>query len=235
MFCDSFFSSINLAKQLMRMNTYFTGTLRKNRYMPQLIKQAAIQRGESVYMRQGPVLAMAFREDKDRSKPVRLISTFYKAGSTNYNKPHMICGYNQFMGGVDLADMMLKFYENDGRRVCKVWKKMVLHVFSRILLNSYVLYFQNTSDRPILNRLEFNQKIIESLSSAYENRGPPARANNTRQGVNITVVPVQGQREKDCIVCSDRRNGQRKRSRKMCNRCNKGLHYACLARHVCRL
>ena len=42
---DSFFSSLNLANKLLWERIYLTGTLRKNRPMPQMIKNARPQAG----------------------------------------------------------------------------------------------------------------------------------------------------------------------------------------------
>ena len=69
------------------------------------------------------------------------------------------------MGGVDLSDQMIVAY-NDHRKCSKVWKKIIYHIFHRIMLNSYILYCQNTS-QPIMSRLQFTQSVIESLASTY--------------------------------------------------------------------
>ncbi|CAC5356334.1 unnamed protein product [Mytilus coruscus] len=120
LFTDSFFSSINLAKELLTKGTFFTGTLRANRQMPNSIKHPVLQEKECVYIRQGNILLCAYKERNGR-KPVRLVSSFSKAAQEN-DKPAMICAYNKFMGGVDLADMMTESY-NDGRKTLKVWKR----------------------------------------------------------------------------------------------------------------
>ncbi|CAC5425485.1 unnamed protein product [Mytilus coruscus] len=96
LFTDSFFSSINLAKELLAKGTLFTGTLRANRQMPNTIKNPVLQEKESVYIRQGRILLCAYKERNGR-KPVRLISSFSKAAQEN-DKPAMICSYNKLMG-----------------------------------------------------------------------------------------------------------------------------------------
>ena len=75
-FADSFFSSINLANKLLWERIYLTGTLRKNRPMPQMIKNARPQAGDAVYARQRQNMPCCFR-DHNRQKPVTLVSTFY--------------------------------------------------------------------------------------------------------------------------------------------------------------
>lgn len=75
-FADSFFSSLNLANKLLWERIYLTGTLRKNRPMPQMIKNARPQAGDAVYARQEQNMLCCFR-DHNRQKPVTLVSTFY--------------------------------------------------------------------------------------------------------------------------------------------------------------
>ncbi|CAC5410838.1 unnamed protein product [Mytilus coruscus] len=159
-----FFSSINLAKELLAKGTLFTGTLRANRQMPNTIKNPVLQEKESVYIRQGRILLCAYKERNGR-KPVRLISSFSKAEQEN-DKPAMICSYNKFMGGVDLADMMTESY-NDGRKTLKVWKKVVFNLMHRMVINAYIIYKENTSDNPKLSRLAFTQKLIEDLAKDH--------------------------------------------------------------------
>jgi hypothetical protein len=68
-FADSFFSSLNLANKLLWERIYLTGTLRKNRHMPQMIKNARPQAGDAVYARQEQNMRCCFR-DHNRQKPV---------------------------------------------------------------------------------------------------------------------------------------------------------------------
>ncbi|CAC5400096.1 unnamed protein product [Mytilus coruscus] len=69
LFTDSFFSSINLAKVLLTKGTFFTGTLRANRQMPNSIKHPVLQEKECVYIRQGNILLCTYKERNGR-KPV---------------------------------------------------------------------------------------------------------------------------------------------------------------------
>ena len=142
-------------------------------------------------------------------------------------KPRIICAYNTFMGGVDLSDQMIVAY-NDHRKCSKVWKKIIYYIFHRIMLNSSILYCQNTS-QPIMSRLQFTQSVIESLASTYLTK------RNAGNNVNpqVRVKKLDGRKERDCVICSDRKRNIRRRSRTSCARCTRGLHAACLnARQV---
>ncbi|CAG2204537.1 unnamed protein product [Mytilus edulis] len=163
--CDSFFTSIALAKQLFQLDTYFTGTIRQNRNMPNMIKHAILTEREFKYARQGPILMCVYRE-RARRKSVRILSSYEKATQNNDNKPQILEFYNKNMGGVDLADMMVTHY-NDNRKTFKVWKKVAFNFLQRIVINAYILYCKNTSDQPVKSRLQFVQSIIEDLSCDY--------------------------------------------------------------------
>ena len=91
-FADSFFSSLNLANKLLWERIYLTGTLRKNRPMPQMIKNARPQAGDAVYARREQNMLCCFR-DHNRQKPVILVYTFYNATNTLNGKPRIICAY----------------------------------------------------------------------------------------------------------------------------------------------
>lgn len=53
-------------------------------------------------------------------------------------KLDVILAYNKYMGGVDVADMMLYSYI-DERKTLKFWKKVVFSIMSRMLVNLYIL------------------------------------------------------------------------------------------------
>lgn len=228
---DSFFTSLDLAKELLRKGTFLTGTLRKNRAMPSSIKNPTIDENEAKFLRQGQLLLCAYKEAR-RRKPVRLLSTACKAELNNNGKPKMIEYYNTKMGGVDLADQLVSAYV-DGRKTMKVWKKVVFNLLQRMVTNAYILYKQN-SDAPRLSRLSFLQSIIEDLAQEHllsrQQRLPNRGQNNAR----IRLRKVPDGKEKDCSGCSDRNgwNG-RKRTRTVCVRCGNGLHKKCKHNHVC--
>ena len=96
------------------------------------------------------------------------------------------------------------------------------------MLNSYILYCQNTS-QPIMSRLQFTQSVIESLASTYLTK------RNAGNNVNpqIRVNKLDGRKARDCVICSDRKRNIRRRSRTSCARCTRGLNAACMnARQV---
>ena len=121
-------------------------------------------------------------------------------------KPRIICAYNTFMGGVDLSDQMIVAY-NDHRKCSKVY-----HIFHRIMLNSYILYCQNTS-QPIMSRLQFTQLVIESLASTYLTK------RNAGNNVNpqVRVKKLDSRKERDCVICWQKAEYKKKIANLMCS------------------
>ena len=222
-YCDSFCTSLKLGTELLGLNTYLTGTLRRDRPMPQRIKDNNILPNECVYMRKRDLLAFVYK-DNDK-KPVRLLSTFHAAKQSHTGKPKCIVKYNKYMGRVDLNDMLTGFYA-DNRKSVKVWKKVIFNMFQRFMINAYVLYTKNSSDRPLKTRLQFTESVIEALANEYRTIPGQQRRNRLERVLNG--------RRKDCSVCARQGvvEGQRRRSVYQCTTCGRGVHVRCLQQHL---
>ena len=71
---DSFFTSINLARELIDKDTFLTGTLCAKRPMPNSIRNLVLGENQCVYVRQSPILFCVNKERQD-CKPVQVLST----------------------------------------------------------------------------------------------------------------------------------------------------------------
>ena len=195
--------------------------------MSNTIRNANPGPNQALYMRKGELLCIAYTQDADNKKPVRMLSTFHSAQEFPSGCPKIVNNYNKNMGGVDTTDAIMKAYSGQ-RNNKKVHQKIILHLFHRILHNAYILYQKNTSDNPVKSRVKFLQSIVEDLSSGDMQ---PNRRRRIRQ-INRGVVNLPGRKEKDCCICSDRRRGgQRRRSRTACTQCGRGLHRGCARLH----
>ncbi|KAI4474704.1 hypothetical protein M0802_015485 [Mischocyttarus mexicanus] len=150
-------------------------------------------------------------------------------------KPALIHDYNKYMGGTDVSDMMIYSYL-DERRTVKYWKKMVFSIFARMVLNAYILYQHNREGKAMI-RLEFITSIIQSITTewiAEKNVNPESLLGHTsRESTVPGIHKLPGRREKVCVVCSRVDGGPVRRSRTICNKCNKGLHGICISKHQC--
>lgn len=204
---------------------------------------------------------LGFREKKSQKKQVLLLSTKCKAENERKSKrraasvritdkPKMIRNYNSYMGGIDGNDQMFYQYLDD-RRTLKIWKKVTFNIIARMMLNSYIIYHNNT-DKP-LNRLHYTVSVIEDLAKDWlalqENRPnvadlaniTPNRISKVGAGGDTGIIfglieKIPDGREKNCCICSKlstQAGGKRKKSSFMCVKCKKGLHGKCVPKHDC--
>ena len=228
---DNFFTSIKLCKDLFSKGTFLTGTLRRNR-IPSRVKSSVCAPKQTRYFRQEHFLLTAFRPKKSKKNPVTVLSSSAEARNIivkNHLKPSVIHEiYNPNMCGVDVHDQMLYLY-HDERKSVKVWKKVVFNLLGRMLLNSYTIYLQNTSDSSPLSRKMFNLAVIDALANDHLRTHATGKSSSTKAEPGVRRLP--GSREKDCCVCSDRKLQLRRRSKTVCVICLKGLHLTCASKH----
>ncbi|XP_026482231.1 piggyBac transposable element-derived protein 4-like [Ctenocephalides felis] len=223
---DNFFTSIPLARALFERGTYLTGTIRSNRkYIPSFMK-TKLQEGASKYARNNEVLLLAYREKKSQKKNVLLMSTFEKAqnktttirkrnAQIQVEKPAIVAEYNKHMGGVDTSEMMLYSYL-DERRAIKYWKIVVFSIFSRMVLNAYILYRHNT-DGKTKTRLEFITDVIQSITTEWlalkriAHDTPLAKTSTNVPRIGVRKLP--GKLERVWVVCSRKDGGPKRKSR----------------------
>ena len=158
LFMDNYYTSPFLFLDLFFNGTGACGTCRLNRSgLPRKIKDATLeQKGESIVMHTGPLMAMKMLD----RKPVTILSTISKSTTVVTNKkdpktkesvvrPECIVGYNKFMGDVDRSDQMLK-YEAFRHRSIKWWKK-VFFIFYPWLVLTHILFISSTQEKGCCN------------------------------------------------------------------------------------
>lgn len=258
---DNFYTSVVLAKNLLNKGTYMVGTVRRNRkYLPKVLTQAKLKPAERKYCKSGDMLMCAFREKKSQTKPVLLMSTCSKPRGVNVTRasgkpavvPEVVDTYNRHMGGVDLADQKVYAYE-DERRSYKWYKKVFHNILHRACLNAYILYCQTMEQRKeshrdepdfrakdyrVISREKFIKSIIDDLIGDFSDRGRIINS-EAMHSCKLEKLPkvnsnkgLLRQVERDCIMCSRRQAGQRKRSCWYCSACNVGLCRECFPKHV---
>ena len=159
--------------------------------MPRSIKHPTVQAGESYYIRQGDVLLLAYKNPIGARKPVRLLSTLIGADMAQAPvKPGIVLVYNKNMGGVDSSDMMMSFYESK-RKTIKVYKRIIIHLIHRVLLNAHVLYKENTTDQPKKTLVQFARDVIKDLSTQHL-RENGRRRPQPRQGRQHRLIIIAG-------------------------------------------
>ncbi|CAK9816228.1 hypothetical protein ANTPLA_LOCUS8929 [Anthophora plagiata] len=86
-------------------------------------------------------------------------------------------------------------------------------------------------------RLDFITSIIQSITKewmAEKNMNPESSLGHTSRDSTVPGIrKLPGRKEKVCVVCSRVDGGPVRRSRTICNHCNKGLHGVCMSMHQC--
>lgn len=119
-------------------------------------------------------------------------------------------------------------------RTLKYWKKVVFSIFARMVLNSYIIYKENTSGR-IMSRIQFTSSIIQAIEEEWL----AEKSNNSislvpmKQADDALLRKLPGRNLRRCVVCSNKDGGSVKRSNTVCAKFEKGLHGLCGGKHSC--
>lgn len=225
---DNFYTRVALAQYLLEQRTLLTGTVRLNSVgFPKDFETHNVPIQTAQYKSSGEMLACAYQDKATQKKPVMLLST----GSTPTNfcyekrekqkmKPAMVVLYNKSMGGVDMSDR--KIYQIAAERATKrYWVKIFRNLIDMSIRNSYELFLK-AHPRSKLTCVDFCTDIVESLCGSTDPIPAPPPIDPNHQ-----LADLPGSTERECVVCSDRQAGRRRRSRTWCPGCRVGVHKKC--------
>ena len=148
LFADNFFSSLPLVEDLFAADTYYCGTLGKNRVgIPRQLQNVRLQRYESVkWQKDHSQVTVNNWKDKrnvytiatnnDGSDVQRARTRFRQ--DEMITVPSVIAMYNKYMGGVDHCDQYRSYY-NVGRTGRHWWKYLFWGLFNQALVNAFIL------------------------------------------------------------------------------------------------
>ncbi|KAG8250158.1 hypothetical protein J6590_108338 [Homalodisca vitripennis] len=233
LYTDNYYTKLPLVQTLLDNQTYLSGTINKNsKGICKTLIEMKLQAKESVYFRKNKILLVGYKEKKTR-KPVYLISSALHADDRLFRskksgieaiKPVVINEYNLHMGGVDNKDKSI-YHLTCTRPSKKYWVKIFENFLDMALLNSYILYKQNT-DKP-MDRHHFTVMIVESLidDSKEANDSPPQANPGPAGDMEHKLIRLPGVRLRKCVVCSTKQKISR--SHYWCPACNSGVHPTC--------
>ena len=119
-FCDNFFTSPRLFRELHEHGLYACGTVQQTRReFPVDLRNVSLARGEGVFRQSNSLTAFVWQD----KRPVHVLSTLSQPGETaqvprrerdgsrvEVSCPAAILTYTKYMGGVDLGDQLRKYY-----------------------------------------------------------------------------------------------------------------------------
>lgn len=182
---DNFYSSPTLFKHLKSEGFEACGTIEVTRRdfpdnlrpHKKALAKAKVERGEGRWMRDGDLVFVMWRD----TKVVSVISTMHLAtGNDTVERkikdkdghlvrkqvpiPPPIVEYNQHMGGVDLSDQLISYY-NSLRKTKKYWRTLFLHFIDVMVTNAYILYSRHLpeEERKKVTHKKFREVLVTEL------------------------------------------------------------------------
>lgn len=165
-YMDNYYNSYDLAVDLLKNDTYCTGTLNKKRKQnPSEVMSKKLKKGENISCYRNGVHIGKWKDKRE----IHYLSTEFsnemqevsnKRGIVTM-KPTAIINYNHNMSGVDLQDQMLSYYPCE-RKTLRWYMKIFVHTLMMSLINARMLYNKYSNQRS-LPLYDFREKVIESF------------------------------------------------------------------------
>ncbi|XP_047103633.1 piggyBac transposable element-derived protein 4-like [Schistocerca piceifrons] len=210
-YVDSFYTSVQLAKELARANTGLVGTVMPNRKgLPKALKEGKLKKGEQIFRRKNDVLALRWKDKRD----VWMISTRHTSSmlpvatreGNEKLKPVAVLDYNKHKAGVDIFDQRLSYGALDHKTV-KWWRKLAFHGIIIAVSNGCILH--NCINEKKLSTPKFIQEVCTALVSQRGERiedshGSATNARLTKKHFPNRVEMAEGKKkaQRRCVVCS---------------------------------
>lgn len=182
-YCDNFFSGVDLFSDLLTDGIYACGTLRSNRlYFPEdmksLAKKGLKNRGDSTTRQAGNLVVTVWQDNK----PVSILSTNAQAATPQtverrqkdgsrkeVSCPEAIVLYNKYMGGVDQGDQNRGYY-HVRLKSRKMYKYIFWFLFDVTVTNTFILSQFAPSSRKRLPLKDVRVQLARELIGDYYGR-----------------------------------------------------------------
>lgn len=240
LFTDRYYSSVELAQQLVTRQCHTTGTIIAGRVgNPNEIRQGALKKlkksGDTCAFRNGNVLVMGWKD----KRVVLMVSTLHntemekkitiqKGGQRReVEKPACVLDYTKNMGGVDRNDHYCATYAFI-RKSLKWWRKLFFWCLEVCIVNSYILYccLKTQQGAAAMSHVKYRRALVESLVGDTRNPRKRSHHGSADREERLNKFPhfiyhYEQKKHKDCIVCSNRKvKGGRKETYYYCKTCS---------------
>lgn len=166
LYTDNWYTSIDLARNLLENETHLVGTIRKNRRnIPKEVANAKLKTGEYIAREsEDGITIMKWKDKRDvlvlSTKHSDRFQTITKRGRA-VSKPKIVLDYNRAKGAVDLSDQMAA-YSTPLRKSVKWYKKVAINLLlNTAVINALVLYQAVTGTK--IQIVEFRKQVLKGL------------------------------------------------------------------------
>lgn len=149
---DNWYTSCQLAYELLKNHTHLFGTVKKNRRgLPKKVIDTKLRRGEFVAQENNDgILVLKWKDKRD----VLMLSTKHStefATTTkkrkSITKPKVVLDYNKAKAAVDMSDQMTS-YSSPLRKTVKWYKKLAIElILNTSVVNSFIMFRETTKKK----------------------------------------------------------------------------------------
>lgn len=239
---DNWYTSLGLAYELLKNNTHFLGTVRKNRRnLPKKVVETKLKRGEFVAQENDDGITVLKWKDK---RDVLMLSTKHTDTFTRLNikgknvrKPTMVIDYNKCKASVDMSDQMTS-YSTPLRKTVKWYRKLAIELLlNTSVVNALIMYKETTKKN--ISIVDYRKRLVRYLTNS---RNPEPERDYLRNELRPKrrkhelikkTGPVQKTR-RFCVACYKKnvemfsRKDAKNKTRKVptyCSQCDGQPHY----------
>ena len=114
--------------------------------------------------------------------------------------PTPVYHYNQYMGGVDRSDQLIKYY-NVLRQTKKYWKTLFFHCIDIAVVNAHIMN-KEIVDKPMSQYL-FRETLVRSLCGVHTIGIPPVsrQGRSSTSGINVDHRLEKMGSMRQCVYC----------------------------------
>ena len=178
LYLDNYFSSVDLAEELLRHKTYCCGTARSNRRKyPATLKKVTLKRGQHKSQLVGSVECFVWK-DKNISDFIQTICLPGETGTvmrknkngtrTAVSCPLAVKLYNEQMGGVDLADSRWQVY-TCSRKAKKWWHRLFYFFLDVGIINAHIMETE-TPHCARRRQKDFRIELVREMMAQHSSR-----------------------------------------------------------------